>query len=219
MSEEKPDRVSTFIAVLIALVSVLAAVGAWRVAVASSNAGNADADGLLASVDREDALTGAYISVYARLSAFARSAENDAIAAALKPIEDASTDDAQKARLEQERTSRIAAAEQLRFAIPPQYITRNNTYDEKRDVGETTADLTLQRDTFPQPHFTHADAERAKAQWLLLFLVTLGVSFVLLTVADAIKHPLRYAFILLALIALSVSLLGGILVEFVGPIV
>jgi hypothetical protein len=162
-SEEKPDRISTVIAVLIAVVSVLAAVGAWRVAVASSNAGNADADGLLASVDQQDALTGAYVAVSARLAAFARSAENDAIATALQPIEAAATDSGLKARLEQERTSRIAAAEQLRFAIPPQYITRNNTYDENRDIGETSADLTLQRDTFPEPHFTFADTERAKA--------------------------------------------------------
>ncbi len=217
-SSDSTDRISQFIAILIAIVSVFAAIGAWRVAVATSAAGNADADGLLATVDRENALTGANVTVYGRMFAYARAVADDAIANALQPIADNTTDADLKARLEQERNSRIAGANQLRFSIPQQYLDRNQKYDLERDIGETTADLTLERDTFPNPHFDLADLERAKAQWLLIFVVSLGVSFVLLTLADAIKNPLRYAFLVLAFFIFVISVCGGILVDTFGPI-
>ncbi len=217
-NSENSDRVSHLIAVLIAIVSVFAAIGAWRVAVATSAAGNADADGLLATVDRENALTGATMTVYGRMFAYSRAVMNDAIASALQPIADNTSDASLKARLEEERASRIAGANQLRFSIPQQYLDRNQKYDLERDIGETTADLTLERDTFPNPHFELADLYRGKALWLLMFVVFLSVSFVLLTLADAIKNPLRYAFLALAILVFVLSVLGGILVEVRGPL-
>ncbi|HZQ10065.1 MAG TPA: hypothetical protein VFD70_26045 [Anaerolineae bacterium] len=218
-SSEKSDRVSNIIAVLIAVVSVFAAIGAWRVAVATSAAGNADADGLLATVDRENALTGANVTVYGRMFAYARAVMDDAIASALQPIADNTTDATLKARLEEERASRIAGANQLRFSIPQQYLDRDQKYDLERDIGETTADLTLERDTFPAPHFEQADYQRGKAQWLLMFVVFLGVAFVLLTLADAFKNALRYVLLALAILVFVLSVFGGILVEVRGPLV
>jgi len=210
------DRVSTLIAVLIAIVSVFAALGAWRVAVATSAAGNADTDGLLAAVDREDAITEAYITLYGHLNAYARAVRHDALANALKSVEDTTSDTNLKARLAQERDGLIYAANTQRFSIPQQYLDRSQNFDQERDVGETIADRSLEKDTFPEPHFARANAARAKAEWLLLLLILLGGAFVLLTLADALKHPLRFLLILMAIVVLGVAVVGGLMVELVG---
>jgi hypothetical protein len=215
MSDSEPasDLVGTFIAVLIALVSVIAAVGAWRVAVATSNASDADTGGLLAAVDREETFSAAHTAAMGRLFAYSRAVANDAIADALEPVETSATDPERQALIKQERDSLTFAASQLRSAIPQQYIDRLQIYDVDRDIGETTASLALDRDTFPEPHFARADDERAKAEWLLLFLIVLGAAFVLLTMADAIKNPLRYVLLALSILCIVVAVMGGIVVE------
>lgn len=218
MSEQShsTDRLSGLIAVMIAIVSVLAALGAWRVAVATSNAGNADTDGLLAAVDREDAITEAYITLYGHLNAYSRAVRDDAVAQALKSIQDSTTDQNLKAQLGQQRDELIYAANTNRFAIPQQYLDRNQNFDQERDVGETLADRALEKDTLPEPHFAKANSERAKAEWLLLMLVLLGVAFVLLTLADAIKNRLRFVFIAGAVVVIGVAVIGAALIETLG---
>jgi len=219
MSESKRsvDRTSALIAVLIAIISVVAAVGAWRVAVASSAADDADTEGLLAAVDREDSVTGAYITSYGRFSAYARAVGYNALADLLKPIEDSTTDATLKARLTRERDNLIYGANQLRYALPPRYLDRNQVYDVDRDIGEQVADRALERDTFPDPHFDRAIIARDRAEWLLGFLVLLGLAFVLLTLADAIKNPVRYAFIFVAVLLLLFTVTAGAYVELIGP--
>jgi hypothetical protein len=219
MSETtSPDRnrIGTVIAILIAIVSTVAALGAWRVAVATTNAGDADTEGLLAAVDRENAFTEAYILLYGHLNAYAHAVRHDAVARALKTVEDTTTDTALKARLKQERDGLIYAANTQRYAIPQQYLDRDQKFDQERDVGETIADAALERDTFPEPHFARADAERAQGEWLHIFLVVLALAFVFLTLADAIKHPVRYGLVFLAVFVLAVAVIGGIVVDFVG---
>src|SRR5919202_1464552 len=98
---ESTDRISTLIAILIAVVSVVGALVAWRVAVASSVAGNADTDGLLAAVDRENAITEAYTTLYGHLAAYARAARNDLLAKSLQAVESKTTDETLKKQLQQ----------------------------------------------------------------------------------------------------------------------
>lgn len=213
---EKRDRLGTWIAILIAAISVLAALGAWRVAVATSAAADADTLGLLASVEREDALTGAYITAYGRYGAYARAVGYDALAKLLEPIEAAATDATVKARLTRERDNLIYGALQLRGALPQRYVDRELNYDIDRDIGEAVADRALERDTNAPPHFDRGTAARAKAQWLLGLLVLLAAAFVLLTFADAIKHPLRILFVLLAVVVLAVAVFAGLGIELFG---
>lgn len=219
MQEPKPavDRTSALIAILIAVISVVAAVGAWRVALASSAADDADTEGLLAAVDREDSVTGAYITSYGRYAAYARAVGYSALADLLKPIEDSTTDATLKAQLAHERDNLIYGANQLRFALPQRYLDRDQLYDLDRDIGEQVADRALERDTFPDPHFDRALAARAQSEWLLGLLVLIGLAFVLLTLADAIKNPIRYALIIVAVLLLLFTLASGAYIELVGP--
>ncbi len=215
-SKNELDRTGALIAVLIALISVVTAVGAWRVSAAASAADDADTTGLLAAVDREDSVTAAYVTAYGRFSAYVRAVGYSALADLLKPIEDSTTDTNLKARITQERDNLIYGANQLRFALPQRYLDRNQTYDIERDIGEAIADRSIERDTFPDPHFDRAIAARAQAEWLLGLIILLGIAFVLLTLADAIKNPLRYAFIALAVLLLLFTLVSGVLIEVLG---
>lgn len=178
------NRFSNMVAILIALVTTIGAIIAWRVAVASSDAGSADTTGLLVAVDREDATTQATLKAIGHQTAYAAFVHDDALSNALTEVGDQFSvlSDALK-----------AAANRTLDYVPRAYIDRNENLDVQRDLGENLAQETLSKDVNPQPHFASADLARSKAQWLLFVLIWFGVALVLLTMADAIQNPLRYA--------------------------
>jgi hypothetical protein len=118
--------------------------------------------------------------------------------------------------MDNERDGLIYAADTARSFVPQQYLNRNNEFDQERDIGETLANRALQHDTYPEPHFKIADDNRAKAEWLLFILVFLGVAFVLLTLADAIKNPLRYLLLLSGISIFFVGTIAALLIEVFG---
>jgi hypothetical protein len=195
--ESTSNRFSNLVAILIACVSVIGAVIAWRVAVASSDASSADTRGLLATTDREDATTQATITSLGHQTAYTAFVRDNALSNAFY---DLGGDDHR--RLAQAFES--AANRALDF-IPRALLDRQDKFDVRRDIGENIAEFTVNRDINPQPHFNAADVARAKAQWLLFVLIWFGVALLLLTLADAIQNPLRY-----------LCLLGGIGIFFIG---
>ncbi len=218
MSKESnaSERLSDVIAVLIAVISIVGAMIAWWVAGDSSNAGSADTSGLLASVDSQDALTEAYNTLYGHLTAYSRAMRDDALARTLYSVENATTDANLRQQLALQVDALTFGANALRGLIPQQYLDRNKHLDQQRDVGETLADRELQHDTFPDPHFATADLNRVRSQWLLGILVILGVAFVLLTLADAIKNPVRYFLLLIAILIFLGGAAGATFIQFVG---
>ncbi len=207
------DRLGTLVAVLIAVVSVVGALVAWRVAVASSAAGDEDTAGLLAAVDRENAITEAYTTLYGHLTAYSRAKRNDILANALGGVESTTTDENLKKQLEQQRDGLFYAANTARAFVPQQYLDRDQNFDQERDVGETIADRATRRNTYPEPHFQSADAHRGKAEQLLWMLLVLGIAFVLLTLADALASRLRYVMLLAAVLVLLAATFGALFIE------
>jgi hypothetical protein len=205
---ERSDQLRTIIAILIALVSITGAIVACRTAVASSNAGDADVDGVLAVVDRENALIEGHQALFGYLQAYARAARNDALSDALFNAETRVRDAGARTFIGNEADALIYAAGTSRAQIPQTYLDRDRTFDVERAVGEIVADRSLQKDVFPDPHFERADDARAKSQALLGVLVILGVALIALTLADAIHHPVRYLFLVVGtgIFILSVGL-------------
>lgn len=197
---ESTSRYSTFVAIMIALVSVVGAIVAWRVAVASSDAGSADTRGLLATVDKEDATTKATIFAIGHQTAFAAFRRNDALSEAFYAL-----GGADRNRI---AAAFEAAANRTLDFIPRAYLNRQDELDVQRDMGEEIAQATVNKDINAQPYFDAADAARVKVQWLLFDLIWLGVALLLLTLADAIQNPLRY-----------VCLIGGLGIFVLGTLV
>jgi hypothetical protein len=203
-SESQSSRYSTFVSILIAIVSLAGAVLAWRVAVASSHAGNADTAGLLAAVDREDATTQATIGAVGHQMAYAAFIRNNSLAQAFYALGKDFTTTA--------RGFEAAANRALEF-VPGQYLDRNDKFDAQRDIGEDIANASVNKDIHPADHFKEADQARRKAQFLLLDLSGYGVALVALTLADAIHNRLRYLFLLGGLGLFTMGSTAAIVIE------
>ncbi len=201
------QRFSNMVAVLIALVTVVGAIIAWRVAVASSDAGSADTTGLLAAVDKEDATTEATITATGHQTAYAAFLRDDSLANAMYALGGELTTAADALE---------AAANRTLDYIPRAYIDRKLNLNVQRDIGENLAESTVNKDINAQPHFAAADAARGKAQLLLFVLIWLGIALLLLTLADAIRNPLRYLFLLGGLGILALGTLAAALIEAIG---
>ncbi|MCA1552913.1 MAG: hypothetical protein LC737_00895 [Chloroflexi bacterium] len=200
------NRFSNMVAVLIALVTVVGAIVAWRVSVALSDAGSADTAGLLAVVDNEDATTHATVYALGHQTAYAAFLRDDRLARALRSLGDQYTTFANS--LDQ------AATRALDY-VPRAYLDRDENYNVQRDVGEDVAESTLNKDVNSRAKFDAADASRGKAQWLLLTLIGLGTALLFLTSADAVQNALRYLLLLGGLALFAASALGALVVELV----
>ena len=198
------SRFSTFVSVLIAFVAVLGAILAWRVAVASSNASSADTRGLLAEVDRADVTLQASVTVFGHKAVYASFVTDKALGDAFASL----GSDYQPLSF----AFKSAAAHSLDF-LPRVYLDRDEKFDVARDLGETEADISLNQDINPQPQYNAADSSRTKSLWLLGDLIWLSGALVALTLADAIRHPLRYFFLLGAIGILFSGSLAAILIE------
>lgn len=206
-SEEASSRYSTFVAITIALVSVVGAVIAWRVSVAAGDAGSADMRGVLALVDDATALTQASSIVLGHQISFAAFKVNDRLADELAPVSQFA---------EVAEAFRSAAKRARNDYIPQAYIDRHEMLDASRDLAQNREISGYKKDTHPQPHFDAADRARLKAIWMMFALVWLGVAIVCLTLADAIRNALRYVFLVLGLGVFALGGLLAILVEIVA---
>ena len=213
-SSEKPDHVKTFIAVLIATVTVVGAIIAWRAAVALGDASNANTSGILATVEREDVKTRATITLIGHHAAYSAFVRDAALAKAYDNLAD----------VHSERTDLYNYARAFRLAanyavnlIPAAYLDRDEKLNEPRDLGENIAQDSLNKDVEPEPHFTLSESSQQNAQWLIADLILLGVVLVLLTLADAIRNFLRYLFLLSGMGLFGMGILIALVAEFFGP--
>lgn len=217
MRAKPSEHLSTAIAILIAFITVVGALIAWRVSQASSVASNADTDGILAEVDGDNAYTGAFISGYAHLTAYAHSVVDTTLARELLAAAPKVTDDKLKTEIENERQRVLSESYADLLSVPQKYLDpRDFGYDVAKEIGETRAERAVERDIFSAPHFAAANAARGKAEWLLVILVVLGGAFVILTIADAIKNQFSYLLFFLALAIVMIGSLSALAIDIFG---
>ncbi|MBI5878585.1 MAG: hypothetical protein HZB53_13130 [Chloroflexi bacterium] len=204
---ENSSRYSTFLAIVIAVVSVAGAVIAWRASVASSNAGSADMRGILALVDDQSVRAQAGSVVLGDQISFAAFKANDRLYTMLADVPGFETP---------AETFHSAARRALEDYIPQAYIDRNEQLDVNRALAQSRESLSYKKDTHPQPHFDQADQARTKANWMLFALIWLGFAIVCLTLADAIQNAFRHVLLVLGLGVFVLGTVLAALVELVG---
>jgi len=182
---------------------------ALPVAVALSEAGSADADGLQASVDDKNIVTQAVAQLFGHQTTYIALVRNEALADAFDQV-----GGEQNRRLAR---GFAAAASRARDYIPRAYIDRAGILDADRDLKDLIYDSRFGRDRFGRDldaiaHFVRADAARNKAAWLVLDLIALSVALVMLTLADAIENRLRYLVLLGGVGLLVAAVLGAALI-------
>ena len=210
---EKPDRLKTMIAVLLAVVTVIAAVVAWRAAVASDEAGNADFSGLAATLNGEEARALNAIAAYEDLRAYTDYVRYNETGNALADALADAPEDEQTALERQMREAWDLATEIQERFFENRYVNADGTYDLPRELDELWADDTLDKDVFPEPHFTRSDRLRAKSTTLVSILIALGAALVLFTLANALTRAVRYALATVGTLILLGSIVAVIIVE------
>ena len=196
MENETPhneSRLETIAALLIALVTVIGAVVAWRASVAADGAGDADFAGLRASVNAEEARALNFVNAYEHYGAYTSYLRytklGDAIADDLE--DSAGLTEEEAYFLDRQRAESYDLADANQDLFPNRFLSRDGNYSVAREMGEAWADASKEKDLSPDAHYAEADGLRAKTNRLLGTLSLLAVSLVFFTLVEAAGGRLR----------------------------
>lgn len=188
------DRFKIIVAVMIAVVTVMGALVAWRSALAGNAAGNADDAGIIAALNTQETTTLTSI-----LSNQHRTAHVDYVRyrqLAQQMLEDGTLDNAS----EEERPAVIRQiVESLNLAtaskqfFPSRYLDPDESYDIDREQGEEIAEAAQKKDLNAEQHFNEANLWRDRALALIGTLIVLGISLWLFAAAEVMEHRAKYA--------------------------
>jgi tetratricopeptide (TPR) repeat protein len=191
ISDKRSEQFKIFVAVMLALVTFLGAVVAWRSALAGTEAGNFDDAGIIAALNAEEANTIASINSSQNRSAHTEYLRNRLLADELLPPDgDESNLPAEDLR---EMTEALDLANANKEFFPTQYMDEDETYNDARDRGEALAQAAEQRDLNPDRQFAQANVMRARSVGLVAALVVLGIALFLFAIAEAVTHTVKYA--------------------------
>jgi hypothetical protein len=200
-SEDKNNRLSTLVALLIAVVSVTGAVVTWRASVSADGAGDADVAGVRATINLTETNTLAAVKGYSDYASFVdyyKYRETSAqLEEELSGLPTDATED-QAAALNNELADTYDLTVAASSAFPNDYLNRDGTYNLSRQTGEYLANASREKDINPQPSFDEADALRSHTNRLLITLSVLVVALVFYTLIEAseskkIKYLLLFA--------------------------
>lgn len=216
IAEEKESKLETLVAILIAVVTVIGAVVAWRASVAADGAGDADFAGLQASLNAEETRALNNVDAYEHYGAYVAYARNldlgNAIANDLNTAPPAS--DAEAFWLDRQRAEAFDIAKANQDLFPNRFLNRDGSYSLQRELGEDWADAKKERDLNPDPHYAEADALRLKTNLLLATIAILGVGLVFFTLVESVGDRLRLVMLGLGGLFSIAGLVAAIVIEF-----
>ncbi len=216
--EEKPDRFKVLCGVLIAVVTLVGAIVAWRVAEASGAAGSADSKGLAAAL--QSANTGIQISTYLsmNLGFFAEYLQHMETAGLLERQASNVSDAARAAALREQALQERNLAASARGFFDQDYArvdpaTGKEFFDGNRYWTVQWAEAAVQQNIDYQAPFGEADRKRDKARGLTGVTVAFSMALVLLTAATAIKKRIRIVFAGVASVIFLTALAAAVVLE------
>lgn len=184
-------------AILIAIITVIAALVAWRASVSDDATGDADYDGLKAVVSAEEVRTLGTVEALTHAQAYANYRRYDETVAAIDyDLESATGKEA--ADLQRKRREADVLVDAKLRMFPNKYLQRTgkdgeSSYDAKREVGQFVSNQARSRDLISDDDFKSAEAYRSKTNKLLFGVLILTVSLVFLTLVEAFEGPIQLA--------------------------
>jgi hypothetical protein len=210
--EEEGDTFQTVMAILIAIVTLVGGVMAWRATVAGGNAGDADFAGLHATLNAEETLTLNNSESYRHYRAYTYYTRNDE----LQDLIEYDLKFSEAADVERQRAEAAGVAATSRLFFPARYLNRDGSYATQRELGEAWAEAGQALDLDPEPHFAEADQLRTKTNWLVAIFMALSLSLLFYTLAEGL-HPerrsLRYAMAITGTLFLLITIGATVAVE------
>jgi hypothetical protein len=214
-TEEASEHFQNVIIGLIALAVVIGAVLIWRASLAEDQAGDADANGLVAAMGKQQATIRAYDVSYRdrrRYAAYTLYARN--LTLLKTDLADIGSAGAEVSALESELRLSSDLAASLRMALPAAYLRASGVYDTEREFEERLAEESKKQDVNPEPHFAAAAASRQKTRRLLGLAATLGISLVGYTLAQMVPWPAgRWGLVALSSMVMIAVVIAGVAVE------
>ena len=210
---EEGDTFKTIVGFMIALVTILGAVVAWRSALAGTLAGNTEDSGLLASLNLQEATTTS--SIQASQNRAAHLEYFRYLNLALAEIDQANAEIKQRPDITPEEVDAILRpivqnadlAITSRGFFDVRYLDENNNYDAERQRAEALAEVAQEKDLDPEPQFVTADRWRAISVAFIAALVVLAISLWFFALAETLEHPVKYV---MALGGLVFIVLGAV---------
>jgi hypothetical protein len=212
-------RFEITISILTALVTILSAVIAWQAAIDSDTAGNADFAGIGAALSREETRILDSETTYQQYRAYTSYLRNNEVG---NTIADDLSDDQKTFTDEQLASMRIERNSSWNQTLVDQdffdtrYLRSDGTYDTQRQLSESEAEAAQQKDIDPLPHFTLADRLRAKSNLMVGMLIIMAGALWFYTMANEIKHPIRYGLAALGVICMLMGMIGAISIKVIS---
>jgi len=221
-SQESDRRFRNVLAFLIALTTLMGAMVAWWISVASDEASTADSRGLAILRQRAAEETSIAAQLRQHQDAFVpyhwRAVLADLLAQAVEQA--AGADEVLAADLERERLSyaRLAAAD-LNAVNAVDYWRRaarplDESFDAEGFAQAALAEAASRQELDATPYFERANRERARVGWLALVAVVLSGSIFFYTGAEVARGGLKYVSAASGLALFVLASLAAIILEF-----
>jgi hypothetical protein len=216
MSEANSShRFEAFLAICIALATVLGAVLAARAAVYNDAANDADQAGLSSAIDLALSQASVEAQRAQNLSAFLQFAQHRRLAELISDqMDQLDATSAAWAQLDRESSAAWNKAINSRYFFDASFYDKfSNTFDQQAFVDSQLTEAASLKDLNPDPHFGEAEASRSTASQLLGLIAVLAVALLLFAVANVLNRRWRYALAGLGLLIMIGSIAVALAVE------
>jgi hypothetical protein len=210
---ERSQRLETAVAILIAVVTVIGALVAWRSSVADDGAGDADFAGLRASVHAEETRALNYVNAYENYGSYTNYQRYNEMGNLLE-ADQANASEQEIDYLERQRADNHDLSISNQRLFPNKFLDRDGAYNVKRQIGEMWADAAKENDLNPDPQFAEADQLRSKANWLLLAVAILAIALVFYTLVESFGDRMRYVMVALGSLCMIAGITFALFIEF-----
>lgn len=215
MSESTSSRFETYLAICVALATVIGAVLAARATLLNDDANTADQVGLGSTLDL--ALTRSSIEAQRtqNLTAFLDYAQRHESALLMsQQMDQIDSNSARWAELDNASSAEWNKAYNSRYFFDTNYYDKfNNTWDQQSFMDGRLIEAASFTDLNPQPHFDDAESGRAKAAKFVGVIAVLALALFSFAVANVVQSRLRYGLAGIGALILIVSGALAILIE------
>lgn len=218
-SDQAHERFKKAATLLIATVTLVGALVAWRISVATGAASGADAKGLAAVLQSADATTNISTNLTSDLTLFAAYDQHTELAQLLERDAKAATDVEQQAILNEQAmresniaTSAIAQIDDLNY-VKTDTATGRRTFDSQLYLATQLADAKALKNLDYGSEFANADVKRNKARGLVGVTVLFSAALFLLTASMTTRHWAKFVLLSVALPLFLIGLVAVCVLE------
>ena len=209
---ERDDTFNLIVALMLALVTIIGAVVAWRSALAGTLAGNSEDSGLLASLNYQEAAATGSIQASQNRAAHLEyfrtlrlaNAELDQQLAAVENRTDITQAEIDAILRPIFEKADLALTNKL--FLDARYLTENDYYNAEREQADSLVEAAQTKDLNAEPQFAEADRLRALSVALVATLVVLAIALWFFALAEVLDNSVKYV---MALGGLSFLVLGS----------